>query len=333
MGRLMSSSSAPVPRPKIVILDGHEANPGDLDWSPLAELGDLVVHPRTSPGEVIGRLKGAQIALTNKTRLPKEVFEACPDLRFISVLATGYDVIDMEAARRHGVLVSNVSGYSTASVVQAGLALLLELVNQAGAHSQAIHAGQWTREAGAPWSMPLGALHELAGKTLLVVGWGAIGSRMGAVCEALGMKVMAAQLPGRTPSSDGVKRVLLTDGLAAADVVSLHCPLKPETRGLFGSDTLATMKPGAILLNLARGPVVDEAAVAEALRTGRMGGYGTDVTCLEPPSADCPVIGAPRCVMTPHVAWATFEARERLIQATVRNVMSFLAGSPVNLVP
>jgi len=319
-------------RPKIVILDGHEANPGDLYWGPLAELGDLTVHPRTKPEDVIERLKGAQIAITNKTKMPKEVFAACPDLKFISVLATGYDVIDIEAAHQHGVLVSNVCGYSTASVVQAGLALLLELANQAGAHSRAIHAGRWTQEAGAPWSMPLSTLHELAGKSLLIVGWGAIGSRMGHVCEALGMKVMAALLPGRSSDGDGVKRVLLADGLAEADVVSLHCPLKPETRGLFGADTLSAMKQGAILLNLARGPVVDEAAVSEALRSGRLGGYGTDVTCLEPPHADCPIIGAPRCVITPHVAWATLEARERLLRATVENVNAFLSGSPINLV-
>lgn len=326
------SSLAPNPRPKIVILDGHEANPGDLDWAPLAELGDLTVHPRTKPEDVVQRLQGAEIALTNKTKMPREVFDACPDLRFISVLATGYDVIDLEAARQSGVVVSNVSGYSTASVVQAGLALLLELVNMVGAHSDAIHAGRWTQESGAPWSMPLSTLHELAGKNLLIVGWGAIGSRMGACGEALGMKVKAAVMPGRAGTGEGVERVLLADGLADANVVSLHCPLKPETRGLFSSDTLAAMKTGAILLNLARGPVVDEAAVAQALRSGHLGGYGTDVTCLEPPHADCPLIGAPNCVITPHVAWATFEARERLLEATVENVRAFLGGSPVNLV-
>lgn len=319
-------------RPKIVILDGHEANPGDLDWAPLAELGDLTVHARTKPEEVIERLQGTQIALTNKTKMPKEVFEAGPDLRFISVLATGYDVIDLEAARQAGVKVSNVSAYSTASVVQAGMALLLELANKVGAHSDAIHAGRWTQEVGAPWSMPLSTLHELAGRRLLIVGWGAIGSRMGACGEALGMRVKAAVMPGRPGTGEGVERVLLADGLAEADVVSLHCPLKPETRGLFEADTLAAMKPGAILLNLARGPVVDEASVAQALRSGHLGGYGTDVTCLEPPQADCPLIGAPNCVITPHVAWATFEARERLLESTVENVRAFLGGSPINLV-
>lgn len=326
------SSPITTQKPKIVILDGHEANPGDLDWSPLAELGELVVHERTPANLVAERLAGAQIAITNKTKMPKDVFDACPELKFISVLATGYDVIDLQAASAAGVKVSNVSGYSTASVVQAGMALLLELTNQVGAHSQAIHDGRWTQEAGAPWSMPLTTLHELEGKTLLIVGWGAIGSRMGACCQALGMKVTAAVLPGREARSHIVERVLLADGLARADFVSLHCPLKPETKGLFGADTLSQMKPGAILLNLARGPVVDEEAIAAALHSGHLGGYGTDVTCLEPPHAHCPLLGAPRCVITPHVAWATYEARVRLLEATVGNVRAFLEGDPVNLV-
>lgn len=314
--------------PRIVILDSHEANPGDLSWDALAALGDLTIYEKTASEEVIERLAGAEIAITNKVKIGAEVFAACPDLKFISVLATGYDVIDVASAEEAGVKVSNVSGYSTASVVQAGLALLLELVNQVGLHSAAVHSGRWSQSSGAPWSMALAPLTELANRNFLVVGWGAIGSRMGACAEALGMNVKAAQLPGR-PHTD---RISLEEGLAWADVVSLHVPLKPETRHLMSSETLALMKPDAILLNLARGAVCDEAAVAEALKNGKLGGFGTDVTSVEPPAADHPLIGAPNCVITPHIAWATKEARIRLIAATAENVDSYLAGAPVNLV-
>lgn len=314
--------------PRIVILDSHETNPGDLSWDSLAALGDLTIHEKTSPSEVNVRLAGAEIAVTNKVKIGADTFEACPDLKFISVLATGYDVIDVSAAGKSGVQVSNVSGYSTASVVQAGLALLLELVNQVGFHSLAVHEGKWSQEAGAPWSMALTPLTELAGKNFLVVGWGAIGSRMGACAEALGMNVKAAQLPGRIHTG----RIGLDEGLAWADVVSLHVPLKPETRHLINDQTLALMQPGAILLNLARGAVCDEAEVSAALRSRRLGGFGTDVTSVEPPAADHPLIGAPNCVVTPHVAWATKEARTRLIAETAKNVEAFLAGAPANLV-
>lgn len=314
--------------PRIVILDSHEANPGDLSWHALAALGDLTICEKTAPDEVVARLSGAEVAITNKVKIGAEVIASCPDLKFISVLATGYDVIDLAAATEAGVKVSNVSGYSTASVVQAGLALLLELVNQVGLHSAAVHAGKWSQSAGSPWSMALTPLTELADSNYLVIGWGAIGSRMGACAEALGMNVKAAGLPGRP--NEG--RVSLEEGLAWADVVSLHVPLKPETRHLINEQTLALMKPDAILLNLARGAVCDEAAVAAALWSGKLGGFGTDVTSVEPPASDHPLIGAPNCVITPHVAWATKEARTRLIAATAENVKAFIEGSPVNVV-
>lgn len=314
--------------PRIVILDSHEANPGDLSWDALAAFGDLTIYEKTAPSEVVELLSGAEIAVTNKVRIGGDLIGACPDLKFISVLATGYDVIDLAAATEAGVKVSNVSGYSTASVVQAGLALLLELVNQVGLHSAAVHEGRWSQSVGSPWSMALTPLTELAGRNYLVIGWGAIGSRMGACAEALGMNVKAAGLPGRP--NEG--RVSLNEGLAWADVVSLHVPLKPETRHLMNEQTLALMKPEAILLNLARGAVCDEAAVAAALRTGHLGGFGTDVTSVEPPASDHPLIGAPNCVITPHIAWATKEARTRLIEATAKNIAAYQAGSPTNLV-
>ena len=314
--------------PRIVILDSHEANPGDLSWDALAALGDLTIYEKTAANEVIERLAGAEIAITNKVKIGADVVTACPDLKFISVLATGYDVIDVAAAKEAGIKVSNVSGYSTASVVQSGLALLLELVNRVGLHSAAVHAGRWSQSAGSPWSMALTPLTELAGRNFLVIGWGAIGSRMGACAEALGMNVKAAQLPGRPAAG----KIDLNEGLAWADVVSIHVPLKPETRHLMNDETLSLMKPDAILLNLARGAVCDEAAVSEALKSGRLGGFGTDVTSVEPPVADHPLIGAPNCVITPHVAWATKEARTRLIAATAENVESYLSGAPVNLV-
>ncbi|MFM7322312.1 MAG: NAD(P)-dependent oxidoreductase, partial [Armatimonadota bacterium] len=247
-------------------------------------------------------------------------------LRLITVLANGHDIIDSEAARAAGVAVCNVAGYSTASTAQTAIGLLLSLTQGISVNAARCAEGEWTRRG--IWSWSDTPLVELDGKTMAIFGYGAIGRRVGAVAEALGMRVLAAALPGR-PSQD---RVPMAEALAAADVVSLHCPLTPATRGLVDSTFLESMKPSAMLVNAARGPVVDEAAVAAALRSGRLAGYATDVLSSEPPPADHPLAGAPNCVVTPHLAWASKEARERLLAETAANIAAFLAGTPRNRV-
>jgi glycerate dehydrogenase len=314
---------------RIVVLDALPLNPGDLDWGPLAEMGQLALHDGTPPASVDERIADAQIVFTNKVRLGEANFAAAKGLRLVSVLATGYDVVDLEAAARHGVTVCNVPAYSTDSVAQVTIALLLELTHAAGRHSDSVHAGQWSRsETFGYWLQPL---TELAGKIMGIIGLGNIGRRVAAIAYAMGMEVW-----GYDVVEEPVPETVIPAGdgeiLAAADVVSLHCPLTEQTRHRINAETLATMKPTAILLNAARGPLVDEAAVAAALREGRLGGYGADVMSIEPPAADNPLLGAPRCVLTPHLAWASTEARRRLMQVSIENARAFVAGTPQNVV-
>ncbi len=294
-------------------------------------LGELTLHPNTAPDEVAARIQSADIVLTNKVPLPASAFEAAPNLRLVSVLATGYDVIDLEAARRAGVTVCNVPAYSTASTAQTTVALLLELTQHAGAHDAAVKAGDWTRSPSFSfWNFPL---TELDGKTLVVIGLGSIGGRVAAVCEALGMKIVAAQLPGRQPKGDSPSpRLPLDEALPLADVVSLHCPATPETRGLVNAEFLAKLKPSAFLLNTARGVLIDENAVAEALRNGKLAGFAADVLSVEPPPADNPLLTAPNCILTPHIAWASTESRRRLLDISAGNVAAFLDGTAQNVV-
>ena len=302
-----------------------------MDWSALRELGEVTLHENTAPDQVAGRIRGAQIVLTNKVKLPAPAFEAAPDLKLVSVLATGYDVIDIEAARRAGATVCNVPAYSAASTAQTAVALLLELTHHAGAHDAAVKAGDWTRSPSfAFWNFPL---VELDGKTLVLVGTGSIGTRVGHICQALGMNVVSAILPGREAKSDSpFPRVPLQEALPLADVVSLHCPATHQTRGLVDAGFLAQMKPSAFLINTARGVVVDEAAVAGALREGKLAGFGADVVSVEPPPADNPLLGAPNSIITPHIAWASTESRRRLLQVSARNVAAFLEGKAQNVV-
>jgi glycerate dehydrogenase len=307
-----------------VVLDGHTTNPGDLSWAPLEALGELTVHPRTPPELVAERLAGADVALTNKTRLDANLLAMVPGLRGIAVLATGYDVVDGDAARRLGIPVCNVPEYSTNSVAQAVFALLLELTNHTGSLAAAVRQGRWS--AGPDfcfWDEPL---LELAGLTFGVVGYGRIGAAVACIARAFGMEVLSHRHHPQPGDVD------LDTLLAHSDVVSLHCPLTPQTRALLNADRLARLRPGALLLNTARGALVDEAALASALRGGQLGGAGLDVLCLEPPHADHPLLSAPRCVITPHVAWASRAARRRLIEATAANVAALLAGSPLHVV-
>jgi glycerate dehydrogenase len=314
----------PSPRPRLVVLDGYTTNPGDLSWAPLEALGDLTVHARTPRELVAERIAEADVVLTNKTRLDGDHLAAVPRLGGIAVIATGHDVVDGDAARRLGIPVCNVPEYSTASVAQAVFALLLELTNHTGSLAAAVRAGRWSR--GPDFCFWDESLVELAGLTFGVVGHGRIGEAVARIARAFGMEVLSHRRQLQPGDVD------LPTLLAQSDVVSLHCPLTPHTRALLNAERLAALRPGALLLNTARGALVDETALLEALQSGHLGGAGLDVLCLEPPAPDHPLLSAPRCLITPHVAWASHAARRRLIEATAANVAALLAGSPIHVV-
>ncbi len=314
----------------IVVLDGHTLNPGDLDWGALQVLGSCEIYTRTPPDQVVSRAQGAQIVLTNKTILSRESIERLPGLRYIGVLATGYNVVDIEAAGRQGICVTNVPAYGTPSVVQMVFAHLLNLTQHVAEHTQSVRAGDWSRcEDFCYWNFPL---VELAGLTMGIVGFGRIGRQTAKVACALGMKVIYHDVsPVPVPSSEAEAADLETL-FRGSDVVSLHCPLTPDNRGLVNKERLEMMKPGAVLINTSRGPLVDEPALAEALNAGRIAGAGLDVLCEEPPGADNPLLSARNCYITPHIAWATRSARQRLMEIALSNVRAFLAGNPQNVV-
>ena len=316
---------------KITVLDGYALNPGDLSWEGLQKLGDLEVFDRTMVDEVVQRAAGAAIVLTNKTPLPDYVIRQLPDLRYIGVLATGYNVVDVEAAKQRGVVVTNIPTYGTASVAQFVFALLLELCHNVKAHADAVRAGEWSRSL--DWSFWKSPLMELAGKTMGIVGFGRIGRAVGRIADALGMRVLACDTyQGDAPLYTGFRWATLDEVLRESDVVSLHSPLFPETRGMIHAGTLALMKPSAFLINTSRGPLVVDQDLAEALNAGRLAGAGLDVLSIEPPLANNPLLSARNCLVTPHIAWATREARSRLMEIAVDNVASFLAGTPRNVV-
>jgi glycerate dehydrogenase len=294
----------------------------------MRELGVLEAHDRTPASEILSRAEGARVLLTNKTPLRADVLARLPDLRFISVLATGYDIVDVEEASRRKIPVSNVPTYGTYSVAQFAFALILELCHRVQRHADHVRGGGWTERA--EWSYHLHPLVELEGKTLGLIGFGRIGRQTAAIGTALGMRVIAAD-PALTPA-DGVESVSVEDVLRNSDVVSLHCPLTPETRNLLDAARLALMKSSAFLINTARGPLVDEAALADALNNGRLAGAALDVLPVEPPAGPGPLFDSRNCIVTPHIAWATKEARERLMGTTVGNVRAFLNGAPVNVV-
>lgn len=317
---------------KIVVL---ETNPfdadGDLDWTPLHALGELILHPRTRPEETAERIAEAEVVYTNKVRIGATEIEGASRLQLISVLATGYDVVDVAAARDRGVRVCNVPGYSTPSTAQTTIALLLELCHHVGEHARTVREGGWT-EAGI-WSFWERTPVELEGKTLALVGLGAVGMRVARIAEALGMTVHAVAVPGRVYEPDTpYPRLPLDEALMAADVISLHCPLTPETRSLINAERLAKMKQTAFLVNTARGLLIDEVALADALHSGRIAGYAADVLSVEPPSSDNPLLAAPNCLITPHFAWTSSASRSRLMAESVENVRAFLAGTPRNVV-
>lgn len=316
---------------KIVVLDGLAANPGDLSWDGLAALGELTVYDDTPRPQIAQRLQGAQAAISNRMVMDGAVFAACPDLRYLGLLATGYNLVDLDAARAHGVTVCNVPAYSTESVAQTVFALLLELTNHAARYDGAVRAGRWVD---AP-ALCVGdaPIMELSGKTMGLVGYGNTGSAVARLALAFGMRVVVnTPHPDRAVPVPGVTFQGLDEVLARADVLSLHCPLFDSTRRLICAETIAKMKDGAILINTSRGPVVDEDDLAAALRSGKLRGAGLDVLCREPPEGDCPLAGLPNCVITPHVAWASREARSRLLAETAENLRAFQEGRPRNVV-
>ena len=315
---------------KIAVLDGWALNPGDLDWTALAELGDLTVYDRTPPELVVPRAKGCRVVLTNKTVIGREEMAQLPELRMIGVLATGYNIVDVDAAAESGITVCNVPAYSSASVAQLVFGYILEWMSQVREHSESVLAGKWT--ACPDFSYTLAPLHELAGKTLGIVGFGRIGQTCAQIARGFGMDVLAVPHTPGNVQIDGVKQVSLEEMLPQADFITLHCPLTVETKNLVNADFLRKMKPGSYLINTARGPLVDEAALAEALRSGHLAGAAADVLSVEPPTADNPLLSAPNMLITPHLAWATVEARKRLMDVTVSNVAGFSAGNIVNKV-
>ncbi|MFR2933020.1 MAG: D-2-hydroxyacid dehydrogenase [Oscillospiraceae bacterium] len=314
---------------KIVILDAYAANPGDLSWDEFAALGELTVYDRTAQEDAAARIGDAEVVFINKVRLTDEIFAACPNLKLVSILATGYNIVDLAAAKRRGITVCNVPGYSTRAVVQMTFALLLEICQQVGLHSGAVHTGRWqTCPDFCFWDRPL---IELDGKTMGIVGYGAIGSAVGTVAQALGMKLLVTARHEK-PVPEGARFVSLPELLAQSDVVSLHCPQTAENARMIDAGALAQMKDGAILLNTARGGLLDEQAVADALRSGKLLAAGMDVVSAEPIRADNPLLTAPNCFLTPHIAWAPLETRRRLQAISAENLRAFLAGKPQNVV-
>jgi glycerate dehydrogenase len=315
---------------KIVILDGHAANPGDLDWEPLRALGECVIHERTAPTEVVERAAGATVVLTNKVPITREVIRQLPDLRYLGTLATGVDAIDLAAAGERGIVVCNVPAYSTPSVAQLTFALLLELTHHVGQHAAGVRAGDWSKSRDfAYWDFPL---VELAGRRMGLLGCGAIGQAVARIAQAFGMVVCATRRGDRPLEIPGVQRVSMETLFREADVVSVHCPLTPDTRGIVNAARLATMRPSAFLLNTSRGPIIVEQDLADALNAGRIAGAGLDVLSSEPPRADNPLLTARNCLITPHIAWGTLAARGRLLATVEANIRAYLEGAPQNVV-
>jgi glycerate dehydrogenase len=315
---------------KIVVLDGYTANPGDLSWKRLEEMGEVIVYDRTKPYETIDRAKDAEIVLTNKVCLGKEELEQLPNLKYIGVLATGYNVVDIPVARAHGIIVTNIPAYSTESVAQMVFAHLLTVTNRVEHYSIQNRNGVWSRCADFSYSDTI--LTEIAGKTMGIVGLGNIGRRVSEIALAFGMKVLAMTSKTKDALPKGITKANFQELLTLSDVLSLHCPLTPETHHLINTEVLQYMKSSAILINTGRGPLVDEYAVADALNHNRLAAYCTDVMQQEPPKEDNPLLRCSNAYITPHIAWATREARVRLLDIAIDNVRAFMAGEPKNTV-
>jgi len=315
---------------KLVILDAYTTNPGDLSWDGLQALADCAIYDRSLPEQVVPRAADADMVLTNKTILDREVLAALPKLRYIGVLATGYNIVDVQTARQRGIPVCNVPEYGTPNVAQATFALLLELTNRVGHHAQTVRDGRWCASPDfCYWDFPQ---VELCGQTLGIIGLGRIGQAVARIAAAFGMQVLAHDRFPPTVAADGVRLADLETVFRDSDAVTLHCPLTADNRELVNAARLATMKPTAYLVNTARGGLVNDADLARALNAGRLAGAGLDVLSVEPPVRDNPLLTAQNCLVTPHIAWATQAARRRLIQTTVDNVRAYLDGQPIHVV-
>lgn len=316
---------------KIVVLDGHTLNPGDLTWERLERLGSLTVYDRTPADKIVERIGDAEIVYTNKTPLAKEIFEACSHVKFIGVLATGYNVVDVNAAKGKNILVANIPTYGTAAVAQYTIALLLEICHHIGEHSQAVQKGDWTNNVDwCFWNYPL---IELSGKTMGIIGFGRIGQATAKIAQALGMNILAVDNnPIDELISETCKYVELDELLAHSDVVVLHCPLFPSTEGIVNKDNIAKMKDGVIIINDSRGPLIVEEDLRDALNSGKVAAAACDVVSSEPIKMDSPLLEAKNIIITPHIAWAPTESRKRLMDIAVDNLEAFITGNPVNIV-
>jgi glycerate dehydrogenase len=315
---------------KIVVLDGFTLNPGDLSWSDLESIAPSVIHERSAANEVVPRALEAEIVLTNKTVISRDHLAALPKLQYVGVLATGYNIVDVAAARERNIPVANIPTYGTRSVAQMTFALLLELTQRVGHHAGTVRDGRWTKSLDfCYWDFPL---VELDGLTMGIVGYGRIGRAVADLALAFGMNVCTTTRSSGRNLPVGVKMAELDELFASSDVVSLHCPLTPETKHVVNAHRLARMKPTAFLLNTSRGPLIDEPALANALNTGQIAGAGLDVLAIEPPPSANPLLNAKNCLITPHIAWATRAARARLLKTAVENIRAFLQGRPTNVV-
>ena len=315
---------------RIVHLEGNAVNPGDLSWDVLHQFGDVTIYEQTAPEDAVARIGDAEIVLINKTPITAELLDACPNLRLICVQATGYNVVDCDAAKARGVLVCNVPSYGTNAVAQFTFSLLLELCNQVGHHNRMVHDGAWCScPSFCFWDTPQ---MELADKTIGIIGFGRIGRAVGKIANAFGMKVLAYNR-SQCPEGAAIAQYVDLDTLLQnSDIVSLHCPLTAETTSLINAETIKKMKDGAILLNTARGPLLNEQDVADALESGKLRGAAVDVISREPMVSDNPLLGAPNCIITPHMAWTPVESRQRIIDSTVSSIQGYLNRKPVNTV-
>lgn len=313
---------------KIVILDGYTTNSGDLSWDSIKQLGDLTVYDRTSNDQIINRCQDAEAVLTNKVILTAEIISDLPKLKYIGVMATGYNVVDIDAARSRGIVVTNVPAYSTASVAQLVFAHLLNIASQVALHDSQVHEGKWVNSV--DFCFYAAPLIELDGKQIGIVGLGQIGSAVARIAQAMGMKVAAYTSKSQEQLGDGITTMSLEQLFATSDVVTLHCPLTPNTKYIVNAERLATMKPNAIIINTGRGPLVNEQDLAHALNNGTIAAAAVDVLSCEPPKADNPLLTAKNCHITPHIAWASQAARTRLIATLASNLQAFINGNPVN---
>ncbi len=315
---------------KIVILDGYTENPGDLSWSGLEALGELTVYDRTPPEQVADRIGDAEIVILNKTPLPREMLDRCPNVRYIGVLATGYNIVDVQAAKERGIPVCNIPTYGTDAVGQFAIAMLLEICHHVAHHDAAVHEGRW--ESCPDWCFWDYPLIELAGKTMGIIGFGRIGRTTGRIARALGMQVVACDSIETDEGREIGRYLPLEELFACSDVIALHCPLFPETQGIINRDTIAKMKDGVILLNNSRGPLIVEQDLADALNSGKVYAAGLDVASTEPIRGDNPLLKAKNCLITPHISWAPKESRQRLMGIAVESLRAFLDGNPINVV-